>query len=123
MQYDTSEFTKQNGRKKRTAKRLCVTKVTGLLLMCFAVIFTQKDLFKEGCSSAENFFNQNYCHACHTRFADSFPLPSSCVSSLLDKTGCEVDYAKHIRSFEIGSETGSALCQIAPRECFEGRYR
>ena len=31
--------------------------------------------------------------------------------------------AAHISSFEIGSETGSALCQIAPRECFEGRYR
>ena len=31
--------------------------------------------------------------------------------------------AAHIGSFEIGSETRSALCQIAPRECFEGRYR
>ena len=95
VQYDTSEFTKQSGRKKRTAKRLCVTKVTGLLLMCFVVIFTQKDLFNEGCSSAENFFKQNYCHVCHTMIADSFPLPSSWVSSLLDKTGCEVDYAQY----------------------------
>ena len=40
VQYETSEFTKQNGRKKRTAKHLCVTKVTGLLLMCFVVIFS-----------------------------------------------------------------------------------
>ena len=31
--------------------------------------------------------------------------------------------AAPIGSFEIGRETGSALCQIAPRECFEGRYR
>ena len=30
--------------------------------------------------------------------------------------------AAHIGSFEIGRETGSALCQIAPRECFEERY-
>ena len=35
-----SEFTQQDGRKKRTAKRFCVTNVTGLLLMCFVVIFT-----------------------------------------------------------------------------------
>ena len=34
----------------------------------------QKDLFKEGCSSVEHFFKQNYCHACHTRFADSSPV-------------------------------------------------
>ena len=30
-------------------------------------------------------FKQNYCHACHTRFAVFFPLPSRCVSSLLGK--------------------------------------
>ena len=30
-----SEFTQQDGRKKRTAKRLSVTNVTGLLLACF----------------------------------------------------------------------------------------
>ena len=35
-----SEFTQQDGRKNRTAKCLCVTNVTGLLLMCFVVIFT-----------------------------------------------------------------------------------
>ena len=29
-----SEFTQQDGRKKRTAKLLCVTNVTGLLLVC-----------------------------------------------------------------------------------------
>ena len=30
-----SEFTQQDGRKKRTAKRLSVTNVTGILLPCF----------------------------------------------------------------------------------------
>ena len=34
------EFTQQDGRTKRTAKRLCATNVTGLLLTCFVVIFT-----------------------------------------------------------------------------------
>ena len=34
-----SEFTQQDGRKKRTAKHLCVTNMTGLLLACFVVIF------------------------------------------------------------------------------------
>ena len=37
---DLSECTKQDGRKKRTTKRLCVTNVTGLLLACFVVIST-----------------------------------------------------------------------------------
>ena len=35
-----SEFTQQDSRKKRTAKRLCVTHVTGLLLPRFVFIFT-----------------------------------------------------------------------------------
>ena len=38
--FTVSEFTQQDVRKKRTAKRLCVTNVTGLLLACFVVIFT-----------------------------------------------------------------------------------
>ena len=42
---DNSEFTQQDGRKKRMAKRLCVTNVTGLLLACFVVIFTNIDVF------------------------------------------------------------------------------
>ena len=32
---------------------------------------------------AEIVFKQNYCHACHVRFAVHFPLPSLYVSSLL----------------------------------------
>ena len=31
---------------------------------------------------AEGFFKQNFCHACHTRFAVVFPLLSCCVSLL-----------------------------------------
>ena len=33
-----NEFTQQDGGKKRTAKRLCVTNVTGLLLRSFLVV-------------------------------------------------------------------------------------
>ena len=43
----------------------------------------QKGLFKGRCSLVKCFFKQNYCHACHTRFAVFFPLPSCCVSSLI----------------------------------------
>ena len=38
--YYNIEFMQQDGRKKRVAKCLCVTNVTGMLLMCFVVIFT-----------------------------------------------------------------------------------
>ena len=89
-----SEFMQQDSKKKRMAKHLCVTNVTGLLLEHFLwwsslvvkIIFPgllQKDLFKGGWSSADKFFKQNYCHACHTRFAVFLPLPSCCVSSLI----------------------------------------
>ena len=43
----------------------------------------QKGLFKERWSLAKSHLKQNYCHACHTRFAVFFPLPSCCASSLL----------------------------------------
>ena len=36
---------KQDGRKKRTAKHLCVTNITGLLLAFFVVIFTEHQCF------------------------------------------------------------------------------
>ena len=89
-----SEFLQQDSKKKRMAKRLCVTNVTGLLLEHFLwwsslivkIIFPgllQKDLFKGGWSSADKFFKQNYCHTCHTRFAVFLPLLSCCVSSLI----------------------------------------
>ena len=62
---DLSECTKQDGRKKRTTKRLGVTNVTGLLLACFVVIFTyyfmfsgllQKDQFKGKWSLVKSYF-------------------------------------------------------------------
>ena len=89
---DLSEFAQQDGRKKRTTKRLCVTNVTGLLLACFVVIFTkhfmfsgllQKDHLKESEVWRKVISKQNYCHACLTRFAVFLTLPSCCVSSLL----------------------------------------
>ena len=33
-------------------------------------------------------FQQNYCHACHRRFAVFFSLPSCCLSSLLSVWQC-----------------------------------
>ena len=98
-----SEFTQRDGRKKRTAKHLCVTKVTGLLPethkgFCYYLgvlsshninvswSFT-KDLFKGICSLAKSFFKQNYCHACHTRVAVFFPLPSCCELHYCAKVG------------------------------------
>ena len=38
--FTVSEFMKDDGRKKRTAKHLCVTNITGLSLACYVVIFT-----------------------------------------------------------------------------------
>ena len=40
-----SEFTQQDGRKKRTGNRLCVTNLTRLLLAFFVVIFTDINVF------------------------------------------------------------------------------
>ena len=45
----------------------------------------QKDLFKGRRSLAENIFKENHCPACQTRFAVSFPPPSFCVRSLIDR--------------------------------------
>ena len=39
---------------------------------------------------AISFFKQNYCHACYTRFAVFFPLPSCYVSSLY----CDASFAE-----------------------------
>ena len=55
----------------------------------------QKDLFKGKWSLAKSYCKQNYCHACHTRFAVFFPLHSCCVSSLISQgvpdlqSGCQ----------------------------------
>ena len=44
---EMGEFTQQDGGKRRAAKRFCVTKVTGLLLSCFVVVFTKYFLHKD----------------------------------------------------------------------------
>ena len=90
-----SEFTQQDGRKKRTANAwgwqtwqgyyLCV--LSGIHLTLFFFSYLQKDLFKGMWSLAEGFFKQNCCHACHTRFAVVFPFSSCCVSSLMSYRG------------------------------------
>ena len=85
------KFTQQDGRKKRTAKRLCVTNVTAVTYefcrdLHLPLIFSgllQTDLFKERWSLAESYFKQNFCHPCHTRFAVVFPPLSCCASSLI----------------------------------------
>ena len=89
---DNSEFTQHDGRKRRTAKCVCVTNVTGLLLVCVVVIFTKFQCFlvffkkiclkEDGWSLRQPFFKQKYCHA---RFAVFLALPSCCVSSLILK--------------------------------------
>ena len=45
-----------------------------------------KYLFKGKLISAESFFKQNYCHACHTGFAVFFPLPSCLRESSFNMT-------------------------------------
>ena len=71
----------------------------------------QKDLFKGKWSLAKSCFKQNYCHACHTRFAVVFPLPSCCVSSLLPHTAHQGEissrFSKTIRNQKISIETFS----------------
>ena len=87
---DNSEFTQRDGRKRRTAKCVCVANVTGLLLVCVVVIFTKYQCFsvfykkirlKEDEVWGIFFFKQNYCHACQTRFTVFLALPPYCVSS------------------------------------------
>ena len=86
-----SEFTQQDGRKKRRAKCLCdkYDRAISYVFCCnphLTLIFSgllQKDLFKGRSSLAEIFFKQNYCHACHTRVAVFFPVLSCYVSSLV----------------------------------------
>ena len=48
--------------------------------------FTKKDQLQRGWSFVDNYIKHNYCHACHTRFALFFILPSFCVCSLLLRT-------------------------------------
>ena len=74
-----SEFTQQDGRKKRTTKHLSVTNVTGLLLSRFVVILNYINVFW---FFTKVMLYKIICHACYTRFAVLFPLPSCCVRLL-----------------------------------------
>ena len=69
-----------------------------------------KDLFKGKWILAKSYFRQNYCHACHTRFAVFFPLPSCCVSLLISHNGSSscifhVIYRKHSNGCHQGAMT------------------
>ena len=68
----------QNSRKKSMPKRLCVTNVTGPLLVCLFIYYKRTSL-KEDEVWKKIFSNKNYCHVLDTRFAIFFPLPSYCV--------------------------------------------
>ena len=59
---------------------LSVISWSSLTLMFSGLL--HKDLFKRKWSLAKSYFKQKYRHACHTKFAVFFPLPSCCVSSL-----------------------------------------
>ena len=99
----------------RTAKRLKAANVTGLLLACFVgnslnIIFfcsSTKRSVLEMWSLAKGFFKKNYCHACHTRFAVVFPLPSCCVSSLLSEYW---DKGLKVTRFVVSEDLGFASC-------------
>ena len=58
--------------------------LSGIHLTCF-LLFYKKICLKVCEVWWKRLFKQNYCHACHTRFAIVFPLPSCCVSSLIAK--------------------------------------
>ena len=82
-----SEFMQHDGRKKRTAKCLCwqgyylhVLLWSLLNILMFSALL-QNNMFKERWSLRQNYFKQNYCHACHTRFAVLFDLLFCCISS------------------------------------------
>ena len=92
--WDISEFTQQDGRKKRTTKRLSVTNLrvlSGIHLTLVALL--QKMCLKE-CEVSEVLAD------CHTRFAVVFSLPSCCVSSLLFRSQNDI-YFSDEREFPV----------------------
>ena len=78
--------------------------LSGIHLTLLFLALLQKDLFKGMWSLAEGFFKENYCHACHTRFAVVFPLPSCCVSSLLN-VGANAPALQALPVSELGYKT------------------
>ena len=68
--------------------------LSGIHLTLMFLALLQKDWFKGMWSLAEA--KQNYCHACHTRFAVVFLLPSFCVSSLIMELTQKHFWAMHV---------------------------
>ena len=63
---------------------LRVLSLSLLNILCFPV-FYKKISLNESEVWRKDISKQDYCHACHTRFAIFLPLPSCCVSSLLER--------------------------------------
>ena len=63
---------------------LRVLSLSLLNILCF-LVFYKKISLKEGEVWRKDISKQNYCHACHTRFAVFLPLSSCCLSSLLSR--------------------------------------
>ena len=64
-----------------------------LNILCF-LVFYKKISLNESEVWRKDISKQNYCHACHTRFAVFLPPPSCCVSSLLLHTACRAKLAR-----------------------------
>ena len=64
----------------------CLHVLLSLIFTFHVFCLSQKNLFKGRWSLMEFFFKQNYSLAWHARFAIFFPLPSSCISSLMLKS-------------------------------------
>ena len=111
---NSSEFTQQDGRRKRTARRLCDKRDRAINYLRVLSWFLQKYLFKGKWSLAKSYFKKNYCHACHTRLAVFFTLPSCCLSSLV-MTG-----RRYIKAASSSQSLTILSTQTIP-ECFRDR--
>ena len=93
--------------------------LSGIHLTLLFLALLQKDLFKGMWSLAEGFFNENYCHACHTRFSAVFPLPSCCVSSIEGRRTATATKTHKVRSLSLFNlhrhNSTQLLCQKLTR--------
>ena len=80
------------------------------------LVFYKKTCLTWGWSLAEKLFKQNNCHPCHTRFAVFFPLPSCCVSSVLNLCWMGVTIQTKLLSF--GSSFTCYYCLV----CLSGYW-
>ena len=77
---------------------LRVLSLSLLNILCFPV-FYKKISLNESEVWRKDISKQNYCHACHTRFAIFLPLPSCCVSSLLSRARPAVSMSSDAKIF------------------------